>query len=53
MLGSDGCIVGSRMTVMTLDVGVEQHIKLVGFTTSRNMTLPSDSGDGFCSDGEL
>ena len=37
------------MTVMTLDVmlGVEQHIKLVGFSTSRNMTLPSDFGYDF------
>ena len=34
-------------------IGVEQHIKLVGFTTSRNMTLPSDSGYGFRSDGKL
>ena len=33
-------------------VGVEQHIILVGFTTSRNLTLPSDSGYGFRSDGE-
>ena len=46
MLDSDWCIVGSKMTVVTLD-GVEQHIKLVRFTTSRNMTLPSDSGYGF------
>ena len=28
-------------------VGVEQHIKLVGSTTSRNITLPSDSDYGF------
>ena len=33
--------------------GVEQHIKLVGFTTSRNMTLPSDPGYRFRSDGEF
>ena len=39
MLDSDWCMVGSRSAVMTLDVGVEQHIKLVGFTTSRNMIL--------------
>ena len=51
MLDSD--IVGLRMTIITLDVGVEQHIKLVGFTTSRNRTLPSDFGYGFRSDGEL
>ena len=44
------------MMVMTLDVKLElnkQHIELVGFTTSRNMTLPSDSGNCFHSDGEL
>ena len=34
-------------------VGVKQHITLVGFTTSRNMTFSSDSGYGFGSDGEL
>ena len=34
-------------------VGVQQHIKLVGFTTPRNMTLSCDSGYCFRSDSEL
>ena len=32
---------------------MKQHIKLVGFTTSTNMTLTNVSGYGFRSDDEL
>ena len=55
MLDSDWCIVGSMMTVTTIDVQLEWNSisKVVGFTTSRNLTLPSDSGHGFRSDDEL
>ena len=52
MLGSNWCIVGSMMTVMTLDVKLEWN-SISNWLDSphKKYDFASDSGYGFCSDG--